>query len=308
MGLTVSCSCNNQFDIEKAHSYNNNNYIIDPSYTNLLSNQDLLYIHTSYSNNSFTKVCIIYSSKLEQFLNTASFFLIYPEPKAPDCHYYYNTIHICNYLQQTKYTLIIMQSDLKSIISSKQMKNAFKTVNLNLMSNNSVLIKEQIINDLIFMINKSYILVGIIDKGSNNYIMIFKHSEVKYPNYEIDIYESHYKTLTQKEIENIFDKNAYNKDKSVDKRLVCLMKNVSETKSGTTFFFIFEIESHKNDDLNSTMNSNSNDNKENKLNIQSFVRGQYPTEQYVKDVSEICNEKGIIESSLSTIDSLYAIF
>ena len=308
MGLTVTCSCNNHFDIEKVQNYNNNNYIADPSYTNLLSAQDLLYIHTSHSNNLFTKVCIIYSSKLEEFLNTASFFLIYPEPKKPNCHYYYNSIHICNYLQQTNYTLIIMQSDLKSIISTSQMKNVFKTVNLNLMSNNSVLIKEQIINDLISMINKSYILIGIIDKGGNNYLMVFEYSELKYPDYEIEIFESNYKTLKQQEIENIFDKNVNMRDNGLNKRLVCLMKNISETKIGTTFFFIFEVESQKNDDLNNTMNTNSKSVKEKKLNIQSFIRGQYPTEQYVKDVSEICNEKGLIESSLCTIDSLYAIF
>ena len=98
------------------------------------------------------------------------------------------------------------------------------------------------------------------------------------------------------------------KDNAVNKRLVCLMKNISETKIGTMFFFIFEVENQENDDLNSTMNSISKSVKEKKLNIQSFIRGQYPTEQYVKDVSEICNEKGLIESSLCTIDSLYAIF
>ena len=177
MGLTVACSCNNHFDVEKAQTYNNRNYIADPSYTNILSAQDLLYIHTSQSNQLFTKVCIIYSSKLEDFLNTASFFLIHPAPKAQNCHYYYNSIHICNYLQQTNYTLIIMQSDLKSIISSDQLKHVFKTANLNLMSNNAVLIKEQIINDLIAMINKSYILIGIVDEGANNYTMVFVLSE-----------------------------------------------------------------------------------------------------------------------------------
>ena len=157
-----------------------------------------------------------------------------------------------------------MQSDLKSIISTSQMKNVFKTVSLNLMSNNSVLIKEQIINDLISMINKSYILIGIIDKGDNNYLMVFEYSELKFPNYEIEIFESNYKTLTQQEIENIFDKKVNLKNNGVNKRLVCLMKNINETKIGTTFFFIFEVESQKNDDLNSIMNFNNKNVKEKK--------------------------------------------
>ena len=68
---------------------------------------------------------------------------------------------------------------------------------------------------------------------------------MKYPDYEIEVFESNYKTLTQQEIENIFDKNVNMKDNGVNKRLVCLMKNISETKMGTTFFLYLKSKVRK---------------------------------------------------------------
>lgn len=158
-----------------------------------MSSSEILYRSTSNSSELSTKICIIQSDKIEQFFNSIELFLVplkYLNIKEEDDirsstssrkekpNIYYDNIRITNYLHNCDYVMIYLQSNYKEKLYNVD-KSPFKTVGINFGSNESNLIKEQLMNDLSSMLKKYYILIGIVSIGENNYQMLFMYNRRK---------------------------------------------------------------------------------------------------------------------------------
>lgn len=318
MGTTIGCPCANSDDGETENGIStnyNHNYNLYNSLRLTMQNNEILYKSSSKSREIITKICIIQSEKIELFFNSLDLFIIpdkyiikplMNEKDKSDSSkkiFYFDNVHISNYLQNQNYILIYLQTQLKEELYSLY-KSPYKIVTLNLGSYDWQLIKEQLTNDLSSMLKHGYIFLGIVYTGNYKYQMLYKYDKFKQVQYHIEIYESNYKSLEKSEICDILRKKEQmnNPDKI---NLICVIKFNKEEKTGSTFFCIYEenLEDEEILDRNEIKDKEDYENK-----IIPFIREQYPTEQYVRKLSEESNKRGVILSAVDSGDRTYIIF
>ena len=307
MGNTAGCPCISEDDVTDNglnHTQSFTNYTSYNSLKLTMGNNEILYRSTSKSRELITKICIIQSDKIEQFFNSVELFLVpikylnLVEPteekdirasttsRKEKPNIYYDNVRVTNYLHNSNYIMIYLQSNYKDKLLNVD-KSPFKTVSINFGSNEANLIKEQIMNDLSSMLNKFYVLIGIISTGENNYQMIFKYNRRKHIQYCINIYESNYKSLEQNELIDLLKNNS-------NKELICIARYTKEDKQGSSFFCIFEEGNVKQIDY--------------EKKIKAFIREQYPTELYVKTLSEESNKRGKIVTAIDGGDRTFILY
>ena len=307
MGNTAGCPCISEDDVTDNglnHTQSFTNYTSYNSLKLTMSNNEILYRSTSKSSELITKICIIQSDKIEQFFNSVELFLVptkylnLVEPteekdirssttsRKEKPNIYYDNVRVTNYLHNSNYIMIYLQSNYKDKLLNVD-KSPFKTVGINFGSNEANLIKEQLMNDLSSMLNKYYVLIGIISTGENNYQMIFKYNRRKHIQYCINVYESNYKSLEQNELIELLKNNN-------NKELICIARYTKEDKRGSSFFCIFE---------ESNVNQIEYDKK-----IKAFIREQYPTELYMKTLSEESNKRGKIVTAIDGGDRTFILY
>lgn len=314
MGTVIGCSCANSDDGENQNgmstNYNNFN-----EYNNIritMQNNEILYKSLSKSKEIITKICIIQSEKIELFFNSLGLivipdkYIINNENNKVESNkktFYFDNVHISNYLQNQNYILIYLQTQLKEELYNLY-KSPYKIVTLNLGSYEQQLIKDQLINDLSSMLKNGYIFIGVVHTGNYNYQMLYKVDKFKQVQYHIEIYESDYKSLEKSEICDILRKKE--KMNNPDRiNLICIIKFNKEEKTGSTFFCIYE-ENLEDEEKPNIIEPAEKEDYENK--VVSFVREQYPTEQYVRKLSEESNKRGLILCAVDSGDRTYIIF
>jgi hypothetical protein len=292
--MTDACSLNSK----------NNEINIKNKNINKLNNKDILYLSYYKNKNLYNKICVIPSDNIENFFQSEELFnveikksknvsLKINEDVFLNKNFYYYNIHISNFLQNKNYALIYLQCDINDIqVESPK----FLTENVNLFSKEPENIKEILYNNLKEKLNKKYVLKGIVVISSNLLHLIYQFDGSINYNYDevdyyIEIFESNFKTISQEEIKNIFDKND-------NKMFVCLFNYEPIKRAGNNFYFIFINDKH--DFIN---------NKYNMFENFFIIKREYDEiELYLNRLVESISKKGKINSTIDTIELSYIFY
>ena len=289
MGVFQICSTNQLSEKE------NNNKIIEAKKKELLNENNILYQSLIRYDNLITKVLIIQTEKIENLFYTNDIFQIKNklnhEKKEEEENislkiYYYSNVHISNYLGNKNYIIIYMQC----IINDNSIKKPnYLITYLNLISSEKDGIIEQIDIDLKSMLKKNYLLNSIIQFSNNQYCVLYKNEmETNEIEYKIEFYESNLNSINENEIKSIMERHK-------GEEFICSFFYKNEEKIGNNYIFIFYIEKN-NFDFNI------------KKEMISIKREHTSPDIFIKNITNECGKKGIINSTIDTGNESFIIF
>ena len=289
MGVFQICSTNQLSEKE------NNNKIIEAKKKELLNENNILYQSLIRYDNLITKVLIIQTEKIENLFYTNDIFQIKNklnhEKKEEEENislkiYYYSNVHISNYLGNKNYIIIYMQC----IINDNSIKKPnYLITYLNLISSEKDGIIEQIDIDLKSMLKKNYLLNSIIQFSNNQYCVLYKNEmETNEIEYKIEFYESNLNSINENEIKSIMERHK-------GEEFICSFFYKNEEKIGNNYIFIFYIKKN-NFDFNI------------KKEMISIKREQTSPDIFIKNITNECCKKGIINSTIDTGNESFIIF
>ena len=289
MGVFQICSTNQLSEKE------NNNKIIEAKKKELLNENNILYQSLIRYDNLITKVLIIQTEKIENLFYTNDIFQIKNklnhEKKEEEENislkiYYYSNVHISNYLGNKNYIIIYMQC----IINDNSIKKPnYLITYLNLISSEKDGIIEQIDIDLKSMLKKNYLLNSIIQFSNNQYCVLYKNEmETNEIEYKIEFYESNLNSINENEIKSIMERHK-------GEEFICSFFSKNEEKIGNNYIFIFYIKKN-NFDFNI------------KKEMISIKREQTSPDIFIKNITNECCKKGIINSTIDTGNESFIIF
>ena len=289
MGVFQICSTNQLSEKE------NNNKIIEAKKKELLNENNILYQSLIRYDNLITKILIIQTEKIENLFYTNDIFQIKNklnhEKKEEEENislkiYYYSNVHISNYLGNKNYIIIYMQC----IINDNSIKKPnYLITYLNLISSEKDGIIEQIDIDLKSMLKKNYLLNSIIQFSNNQYCVLYKNEmETNEIEYKIEFYESNLNSINENEIKSIMERHK-------GEEFICSFFYKNEEKIGNNYIFIFYIKKN-NFDFNI------------KKEMISIKREQTSPDIFIKNITNECCKKGIINSTIDTGNESFIIF
>ncbi len=296
MGVFQICSTNQLSEKE------NNNKIIEAKKKELLNENNILYESSIRYDNLITKILIIQTEKIENLFYTNNIFQIKNKLSHHHHHhhhekneeeenlslkiYYYSNIHISNYLGNKNYLIIYMQC----IINDNSIKKPnYLITYLNIISNEKDGIIEQINIDLKSMLKRNYLLNSIIQFSNNQYCVIYKSDiQTNEIEYKIEFYQSNLNSINENEIKEIMDRHK-------GEEFICSFFYKNEDKIGNNYIFIFYLEKN---------NYNLNIKKE----MISIKRDQISPDNFIKNITNECGKKGIINSIIDNGDEFFIIF
>jgi hypothetical protein len=291
MGVFQICSSDRFIDKEV------NNKLKEVRNRELLNENKILYNSSIRYDNIITKILLIQTENIENFFYTNDLFQIKTksnkekekEKKEEEENInklYYSNIHVSNYLGNKDYIIIFMQCVIKNNIIKKPNFSIFA---FDIISNEKKEIIEQLDFALNQMLEKKKMLNSIIQLSNNQYYAIYENEiENNEIEYKIEFYESYLNSIKKEEIEEIMERHK-------EEEFICSFIYKDNDKIGNNYIFIFYIEKN-NINLNS------------KKDLLLIKREQISPDIFIKNITNNCGKKGIINSIIDSINESFILF